>query len=68
MKFFSDMIINFFIRMVIGVAMIFLINQFLASEGIVESVGINSVTMITSGTLGVPGVCMLYGMVFYQGF
>lgn len=68
MKFFSDMIINFFIRMVIGVAMIFLINQFLASEGIVESVGINPVTMITSGTLGVPGVCMLYGMVFYQGF
>ena len=32
MKFFSDMIINFFIRMVIGVAMIFLINQFLAEK------------------------------------
>lgn len=68
MRFFSDLFINFIVRMLIGAALIFLLNQFLASENISVSVGINPVTMITSGTLGVPGVCMLYGIVFYQGF
>jgi len=68
MKWFSDLILNFFVRMIVGVTLIFFINQFLASKDIALSVGINLVTAVTSGTLGVPGVCLLYGIVFYKGF
>lgn len=68
MKWFSDMVINFLIRMMIGVALIFLMNQFLVEKQIDIQVGLNPVTAITSGTLGVPGVCLLYGIVWYQGF
>ena len=67
MKFLSDLVINFFVRMMIGVMLIFLVNQFLAEKDIDVSVGMNPVTAVTSGTLGVPGVCLLYGIVFYQG-
>ena len=65
MKFFSDILVNFIVRMLIGISLIFFLNQFLLSKEITVNVGINPVTAITAGTLGVPGVCMLYGMVFY---
>ena len=68
MKWISDVIVNFFVRMVIGIALIFFINQFLVSNEIDVNVGINPVTVVTAGTFGVPGVCLLYGMVFFQGF
>lgn len=68
MKSLSDVITNFIVRMFIGIAIIFLVNQFLVSEDISVSVGINPVTAVTAGTFGVPGVCLLYGIVFYQGF
>lgn len=68
MKWFSDMLVNFFVRMVIGLAVIFLVNQSLEIKNIEMSVGMNPVTAVTAGTLGVPGVCLLYGIVFYQGF
>ena len=66
MKWFSDMIVNFFVRMVIGLTLIFLVNQLFVSKDISMSVGINPVTAVTSGVLGVPGVCLLYGVVFYE--
>ena len=68
MKWFSDMVMNFFVRMMIGVMLIFLVNQFLAEKQMDISVGINPATVITSGVLGVPGVGLLYGIVLYQGF
>ena len=68
MKFFSEVIVNFVVRMVIGLALIFFVNQFLALNDISMSVGMNPLTAATSGILGVPGVCMLYGMVFCSGF
>ena len=67
MKWFSDVIVNFFIRMIIGILIIFMVNQFLITKEIDISVGINPVTAVTVGTFGVPGVCLLYGIVFYQG-
>ncbi len=60
-------IINFFIRAIIGFAIIFFVNQFLADKDISVSVGLNPITFVTSGTLGVPGVALLYGITFYQG-
>ena len=29
-------------------------------------VGINGLSFLTSGSLGIPGVCMLYGILVYQ--
>lgn len=63
----SHIVINFFVRAVIGLAMIFFINEFLASQDIALSVGLNPVTFVTSGTFGAPGVALLYGIAFYQG-
>ena len=52
MKWISDVIVNFFVRMVIGIVLIFFINQFLVSNEIDVNVGINPVTVVTAGTLG----------------
>lgn len=68
MKWFSDILVNFFVRLVIGMALIFLVNQYLETNDIEMCVGINPITAVTAGTMGVPGVCLLYGIVFYQGF
>lgn len=58
--------VNFMIRALVGMVLIFFVNEFLASKGMDVSVGLNPVTFLTSGTLGIPGVAMLYGIVFYQ--
>ena len=59
-------IVNFLVRAVIGMALIFFVNEFLSSRGINAAVGLNAVTFLTSGTLGIPGVALLYGIVFYR--
>ena len=59
-------IVNFFIRALIGMALIFFVNEFLSSKGVNAAVGFNAVTFLTSGTLGIPGVCLLYGILIYQ--
>lgn len=65
---FRDLIVNFFVRMIIGITVVFLVNQLLLTKEIEVNVGINPVTAVTAGSLGVPGVCLLYGIVFYQEF
>ena len=60
----SHVIVNFLVRAVIGCALIFFVNKFLDSNGISLSVGLNPVTVITSGVLGTPGVALLYGITF----
>lgn len=59
-------IVNFLIRALVGMALIFFVNEFLSSRGIDTGVGLNAVTFLTSGTLGIPGVALLYGIIFYQ--
>ena len=48
----SNFMINFLIRMAVGVMLIL--------------VGLNPMTVAASGTLGVPGVALLYGVAFYE--
>ena len=43
-------ILNCFLRAVMGICLIYFINQ----------------SFLTSGSLGIPGVCMLYGILVYQ--
>jgi len=66
LKWFQNLVVNFFVRMMIGIMIIFLVNQFLVTEEIEVSVGVNPVTAVTAGTLGVPGVCLLYGIVYFD--
>ena len=59
-------IVNFLVRALIGMALIFFVNEFLSSKGVIAAVGFNAVSFLTSGTLGIPGVCLLYGILIYQ--
>lgn len=59
-------IVNFAIRAVFGLSLIFFINEYLISGGSGIFVGINGLSFLTTGTLGIPGVCLLYAIVFYQ--
>ena len=58
--------VNFFVRALVGMTLIFFVNEFLASKGIEASVGLNVVSFMVSGTLGIPGVGLLYGIIFYH--
>ena len=55
-------IFNFFIRALIGMAIIFFVNYFLDSRGIEASVGMNGVSFLTSGILGFSGISLLYAI------
>lgn len=66
MKWLFELFVNFVIRMIVGVSLIFLLNQFFIAEEIDLSVGINPVTVVTSGVLGVPGVGLLYGILLFD--
>ena len=59
-------IVNFFVRAIVGTGLIFLINQYLDYRNISISVGYNLISFLTTGTLGIPGVVLLYGILFYQ--
>lgn len=54
---------NFIIRAICGMAIIFVVNLFLADQGIALNVGFNAVSLLTSSILGIPGVALLYGIV-----
>lgn len=59
-------VVGFLIRAILGMTVIFFVNGFLDGQGIQACVGMNPVTFLTSGTLGFPGVALLYGITFYQ--
>ena len=62
-KRFLTAVINFFIRAAVGMTLIFLINEFVIPPDSSINVGLNAVSFLTSGTLGIPGVGLLYGIV-----
>lgn len=55
-------IYRFLVRMILGMALVFFLNQVFDSAGIRLSVGYNPVSAVMTGTLGVPGVLLLYGV------
>ncbi|WP_442855348.1 pro-sigmaK processing inhibitor BofA family protein [Clostridium sp. Marseille-P3244] len=59
-------VVNFFIRAAVGMALIFFINQYVIPPDSSINVGLNAVSFLTSGSLGIPGVGLLYGIVCYQ--
>ncbi len=62
----AEWIINFVLRMVFGVIAIYFFNVALKTYGVETSVAINPISILTSGFLGIPGVCVLYGIQFYK--
>ena len=62
----SNLVVNFILRICIGMGIIFFINQFLSSQGSSVLVGYNALSALTVGVLGIPGIALLYGIMFYQ--
>lgn len=60
------MIKKFFLRAICGLLLIFCVNQYLNYEEISLAVGINGITFLTCGTLGIPGAALLYGIMVLQ--
>lgn len=57
---------RFLIRAAVGMALIFFINRYVLPADSSINVGMNPVSFLTSGTLGIPGVGLLYGIMYYQ--
>lgn len=56
----------FLSRAAVGAVGISVVNQMLETQGIAVAVGINPVSALTIGTLGISGFALLYGIMFYQ--
>lgn len=61
-----EWLVNFILRAVMGAVGIYFINLLLTFQEIDVSVGINPVTVLTSGFLGFPGLAVLYGIRFFE--
>lgn len=55
-------LLNFLLRMVFGAIGIQLINGFLLSQNIFVFVGLNGITLLTVGSLGISGLGLLYAV------
>ena len=62
----GKMVLNLVIRAILGMGLIYFINQYLLPGDNALNVGLNAVSFLTTGSLGIPGVCLLYGILFYQ--
>ncbi len=61
-----EWVLNVAMRSILGTVAMYFVNSALASAGISLGVGINAVTVLTSGILGLPGLIALYGIGIYQ--
>lgn len=61
-----EWLLNIVMRSILGTIAIYFVNGGLAAMGISLGVGINVVTVLTSGILGIPGLLALYGLGIYR--
>lgn len=61
-----EWLVNFILRAVMGTIGIYFLNYLLAAQNISMAVGINPLTVLTSGFLGFPGLIVLYGIHFFK--
>ena len=57
---------KFLFRAFLGIGIILMVNQLLVDRNYMVSVQTNIYSFLTSGFLGLPGVCALYGIAFYS--
>lgn len=62
----SEWLLNILMRSILGTIAIYFVNGALAGAGINLGVGINPVTVLTSGILGFPGLLAIYGIGVYK--
>lgn len=62
----TELVFSFILRVTVGVAAIFCVNYFLESRNIDIMVGINPISVLTVGTLGIGGFTLLYGIMAYR--
>ena len=62
----TEWLLNILMRGILGTIAIYFINNALSGFGIPIEVGINPVTVLTSGILGFPGLMALYGIGIYK--
>lgn len=60
-----DRIVNFLLRACVGTAGICLLDFLLGLGGYNINVGLNGITILSNGLLGLPGFIMLYGLAYY---
>ena len=58
----AEFLINILLRSVTGTAVIYFVNQILASQQLQTMVGVNPVSVLTSGILGFSGISLLYAV------
>ena len=61
-----EWLLNVLMRSILGTIAIYFVNGALAGMGISLGVGINPLTVLTSGILGFPGLVAIYGVGFYN--
>jgi len=61
-----EWLLNLVMRSILGTVAIYFINGALAMQGVSLGIGINAVTVLTSGILGIPGLLALYGLGIYR--
>lgn len=62
----TEWLLNLVMRSILGTVGIYFINMVLGFLGISLGVGINAVTVLTSGILGIPGLLALYAIGIYR--
>lgn len=62
----AEWLLNIVMRSILGSIAIYFINGGLATLGISLGVGINAITVLTSGILGFPGLLALYSLGIYH--
>ena len=62
----TEWLLNIVMRSILGTVIMYFANSLLAAGGISLGIGINLVTVLTSGILGLPGLAALYAIGFYK--
>lgn len=60
----AEVVLNFLVRMVVGMVGVYIVNLILAQRGIDLAVGLNAISALTLGSLGFGGFLLLYGVLF----
>lgn len=63
-----DLLVNFGLRLTMGILGIYLFNSFLVNFGLILEVGANGYNALIIGILGVPGFMLVYGLAAYFHF
>lgn len=62
----AEILLNFCVRAILGVVAIYTVNMALNGRGMEQTVGLNTISVLTVGSLGTGGFALLYGILFYN--